>query len=120
MKLLLSVFALSLSLNVFALNVEPIRNGQSSKEILKVLKDTLQVQEDRRGHSPEGGCWDIKVHSLLGMECESASCTSPKTYDREEVVGCFFDRVQSVEDFEKIKNILKSAGLNPRNVIFRR
>lgn len=120
MKMLLSVFALSLSINVFALDIEPIKNGQSSKEILKVLKDTLQVEEDRRGHSPESGCWDIKVHSLLGMECESASCASQKTYEREEVVGCYFDRVQSVEEFKKIKSILNSAGLNPRNVIFRR
>lgn len=119
MKTLLLGLTLMLSFNTFALDITPVR-GNSALAIYDVLTNRLNVEEDRRGHSPESGCYDMKIHRLLGMECHSANCTNPRTYDREFIIGCYFDRVNSVQDFTTIKTILKASGLDGRNAIFNR
>ncbi len=120
MKLFYSTIVLLFSINVFALDIKPITNQRSATEILDVLTTKLNVYEDRRGDSPESGCYNIRVHSLLGMDCHSADCTAKSGFEREPNVACYFDQVESADDFKTIKGILKSSGLNSKNVLFRR
>ena len=91
--------------------------GEDGIEIYKILRDTLQVKEDLQGNSQEGGCYNIRTIDFMGMECESASCTSEETYEREFLAGCYFDNT-SKKQMSLIQNILKESGLSSENAIF--
>ncbi|MDP7320145.1 MAG: hypothetical protein QF441_06020 [Bacteriovoracaceae bacterium] len=114
MKLIYAMILLSLSFQANAMS--PIR-GQDALDIYNTLKNKLNIKEQRNGNSTESGCWDLKQIDYLGMECETANCTSEVTYEREKVAGCFFDKVNDSQ-LSAIKQTLKAIGLDTNNVIF--
>lgn len=103
----------------FALDIKDIE-GNSANAIYDVLKNTLNAEETRNGDSPETACYDFNEVHLLGMRCETGVCYGDTANVPTRHSYCEFKNVASEKDFETIKAILKAAGLDHRNAIFRR
>ena len=117
MKLILTFFTLFfLSFNALARSFNSI-GGDDGIEIYNVLKNTLNIQEQRNGDAPEAGCYNMTEINFMNMVCVSESCTSEETFDREFFAACFFDQVDD-EKLTTIQSVLRDAGLNTDNKLF--